>query len=327
MSLALDIETSIAFVIERATKTTAAQVTVAGTWVWEPKNASQWSADLAQTDGGVPLTLAYIANRDHVLYENARGPLNARFTDMKARTKQVVALMRGKALRDRTLAPAVDELTSKANTWTSIEKEGEECLAVWATTFGGAAYVPLATNTYAKFKALFEGAAAAPGVPAVLALRALKTPYNEALATARVSVGRYNTLISRLEDECVQWYSDATAVFLEGTPEGDMIRSTVPTSTDYNPPTGGGGTGLGTPTLIVAMGGGNITLTMTAEGTTFFNVYEKAPAAGEFVPVATGVTSGWTKALTGGSGEWIYKVAGTLMGEEGPMSDPVSQVV
>ena len=35
MSLALDIETSIAFVIERATKTTAAQITVAGTWVWD----------------------------------------------------------------------------------------------------------------------------------------------------------------------------------------------------------------------------------------------------------------------------------------------------
>jgi len=32
----------------------------------------------------------------------------------------------------------------------------------------------------------------------------------------------------------VAWYADATRVFLAGTPEGDMIRSTVPTP--YTPP-------------------------------------------------------------------------------------------
>jgi hypothetical protein len=290
------------------------------------KNSSQWAADLAQTEGGVPGTLAYIANRDHVLYENARGPLAARFADLKARTKQIVLLMRGRALRDANFAPAVDELTAKGNTWTTIESEAEECLAVWTTTFGGAAYAPVATNTYAQFKARFEGAPAAPGVPAIPALRALKTPYHEALAIARVSVGRYNALISRLEDECVQWYSDATAIFLEGTPEGDMIRSTVPTSSDYNPATGGANApGLGKPTVTAAMAGGSVTLTIVASGTTLFNVYEKAPAASDFMPVATGVASGWSKALTAGSGEWLYKVAGTLLGVEGPMSDPVSQ--
>ncbi len=328
MSLALDIETSIAFVIERSTKTNAAQVTVAPTWMWEAKNSSEWAADIAQTDGGVPGTLAFVANRDHVLYENARGVLGARFADMKARTKQVVLLMRGRALRDPRLAPAVDELSAKGNTWVTIESEAEDCLAVWTTTFGGAAYVPVATNTYAQFKTLFEGAPAAPGIPAIPALRALKTPYNEALAVARVSVGRYNALISRMEDHCVQWYGDATAIFLEGTPEGDMIRSTVPTSSDYNPATGGANApGLGKPTVTAAVAAGSISLTIVATGTTLFNVYEKAPAAADYMPVATGVASGWSKALTAGSGEWLYKVAGTLLGVEGPMSDPVSQTV
>ena len=328
MSLALDIETSIAFVIERSTKTTAAQVTVAPTWMWEAKNSSEWAADIAQTDGGVPGTLAFIANRDHVLYENSRGVLAARFADMKARTKQIVQLMRGRALRDPRLAPAVDELSAKASSWTGIESEAEDCLAVWTTTFGGAAYAPAPANTYAQFRALFEGAPAAPGIPAIPALRALKTPHNDALAIARVSVGRYNALISRMEDQCVQWYADATAIFLEGTPEGDMIRSTVPTSSDYNPATGGANApGLGKPTVTAAMAAGSISLTIVATGTTLFNVYEKAPAATDYMPVATGVESGWSKALTAGSGEWLYKVAGTLLGVEGPMSDPVSQTV
>ena len=334
MSLALDIETSVAFALHRATKTTAAQVTVAATWMWDAKNSSEWAADLAQTDGGVPGTLAYFANRDHVLYVNARGPLTARYADMKARTLQAVKLMRGRALRDRNLAPAVDELSAKGNTWTTIESEAEDCLAVWTTTFGGAAYTPVATNTYAKFKALFEGAPAVPGVPgvpavpAVPSLRALKTPYHDALAVARVSVGRYNALISRLEDDSVQWYGDATAVFLAGTPEGDMIRSTVPTSDDYNPATSGpAAPGVSKPTVTAAMAAGSITLTIEATGTTLFNIYEKAPASDAYMPVATGVESGWSKALTTGSGEWLYKVAGTLLGEEGPMSDPVSQTV
>ena len=328
MSLALDIETSIAFVIERATKTTSAQVTVAPTWTWEAKNASEWAADLAQTDGGVPGTLGFIANRDHVLYEVARGPLDARFADMKARTLQIVKLMRGRATREPMLAPAVDELSAKATSWKAIEEEAEDCLAVWTTAFGGATYAPSPGNTYAKFKALFEGAPATPNVPAIPALRALKTPHNDALAVARVSVGRYNALISRLEDQCVQWYGDATAIFLEGTPEGDMIRSTVPTSSDYNPATGGANApGLGKPTVTAAMAGGSIHLTIVATGTTVFNVYEKAPVATDYMPVATGVESGWSKALTAGSGEWLYKVAGTLLGVEGPMSDAVSQTV
>ena len=66
-------------------------------------------------------------------------------------------------------------------------------------------------------------------------LSTLKRVYNALLAKWQVSEGKYNALITRLEDECVSWYAEATKVFLEGTAEGDMIRNQVPT--DYNPPT------------------------------------------------------------------------------------------
>lgn len=34
----------------------------------------------------------------------------------------------------------------------------------------------------------------------------------------------------------VAWYADATRVFADGTPEGDMIRGTIPTTYDPAPP-------------------------------------------------------------------------------------------
>ena len=42
-----------------------------------------------------------------------------------------------------------------------------------------------------------------------------------------------HTLLGRLEDECVQWYAEATAVFPAGTTNGDLIRGQIPTS--YSP--------------------------------------------------------------------------------------------
>ena len=66
-------------------------------------------------------------------------------------------------------------------------------------------------------------------------LGTLKKNYKAALAKWRQSAGVLNVLFSRLEDECVAWYAEATKVFPEGTAAGDLIREQVPT--DYNPPT------------------------------------------------------------------------------------------
>jgi hypothetical protein len=42
---------------------------------------------------------------------------------------------------------------------------------------------------------------------------------------------------SIVERDCQNWKAEATKVFVEGTEIGDLIRSEVPTSSDYNPPT------------------------------------------------------------------------------------------
>ncbi len=332
MSLALDIETSIEFVIERANKTRAAQATLSAApeaWVWPEKTLAQWDADLLQTDGGTLGTLAYNANRDHVAFENAHGLLDERYGTMKARTKQAVLIMRGKAARNAALAPAVDELTAKASSWRGIEDEAEDCLAVWTTTFGGAAYTPAPGNTHAGFKVLFDGDAAA--VPPVASLRALKTPHREKLAVARVSTGLFNALVSRLENECVQWYADATAIFLEGTPLGDMIRNTVPTSNNYNPPTGGGGGGgtVPAPTGVAFTQenpGDAVVAAADAVSGGLFKVYQRgAGSGGDFALVSSGSTP--PLVFTISPGDYEFNMTVTLGGVESAPTSAVTLTV
>ena len=38
-----------------------------------------------------------------------------------------------------------------------------------------------------------------------------------------------------VETDCQDWYAEAIKIFVEGTEIGDLIRSQVPTSSDYSP--------------------------------------------------------------------------------------------
>lgn len=237
----LSISTSTDFVRLRTEKTRAAQAVLATNpgWVWPGKTLAQWDADIMQLDGGKEGTLAQRAIIADSEADTKRSALDIRYTTLHRVTLQAVGVMRARARTDARLRRAVDELSARGDSNRAIEEEGEELLATWKTTFGEA-FVPAPGNTYAGFKALFEGNGGA-----IPSLRALKTDYRLARAEARQEVGLYNELLVRLEDECIQWYAEATAVFPDGTNEGDFIRGEIPT--DYNAsdfgvgPGGGGG--------------------------------------------------------------------------------------
>ncbi len=48
---------------------------------------------------------------------------------------------------------------------------------------------------------------------------------------------RLNARLGIVERDCQDWYAEAIKVFVAGTEIGDLIRSEVPTTADYNPPT------------------------------------------------------------------------------------------
>ncbi len=238
----LDISTSIDFVKDRTAKTAAVQSTLAalptGAWVWPLKTVAAWTADDEQLDGAKSGTLAQVATVAGTEKQQTFSALDTRYKTLHARTLQAVGVMRSRALADSTLRPVVDELSARGDSNRAIEEEGEELLAAWSLEFGED-FLPAPDNTYATFNELFEGSASVP------TLRKLKSNYKEARTRARRAEGLYNGLITRLEDECVQWYAEACAVFPEGTDNGDLIRGQIPTI--YNPPTAAPAATTGTP--------------------------------------------------------------------------------
>lgn len=181
---------------------------------------------MEQLDGAKTGTLAQKAKAAATDKSIQFAALDARYTTLHTRALQAVGVMRSRALADPTLRPVVNELSARGDSNRAVEEEGEELLAAWSQEFGED-FVPAPGNTFEAFRALYEGSVTVP------ALRKLKSNYKESGTKARRAAGDFNTLIGRLEDECVQWYAEATAVFPEGTTNGDLIRGQIPTS--YSP--------------------------------------------------------------------------------------------
>ena len=231
--MALDLSTSIAFLKQRTDATLSVQSSIAGDWLWPLKTVALWQADSLALDQSQPGTLAQLAVDAATGAEQARGAIDARLAEMHRQTLATVGVMRVRALRDPDARAVVDELSARGNTRRSIEEEGAALLSAWKLEFGGAALVPAPGITYAGFETLFIGAAAAGGNPAVPSLRELKIDLSDASTTERKAVSRVNVLLERVERDVVDWYAEATAVFPEGTVNGDLIRSEIPTT--YTP--------------------------------------------------------------------------------------------
>jgi hypothetical protein len=237
----MNLITSIDFLKERADKTRSVQAQIAATWLWPLKTVAQWEADVLALDKTVEGSLAQLSIEAHTVAEAARGDLDARLAAIHTITVSVVGVMRVRAQRQPELGPVVDELSARADSRKGIEEEGTAVLSAWKLEFGGAAFVPAPGVTYDAFRELFYGraadAGATPPVTALDSLRELKDAYSDASTIDRRETGRLNARLGIVERDCVDWYAEATKVFVEGTEIGDLIRSEVPVSSDYNPPT------------------------------------------------------------------------------------------
>ena len=235
-----DITTSRAFVRERTEKTRAVQSTLAADsgWTWPTKTLAAWDADLVSMDATVNNSLAKTAAALEVDMLAARGLLDARLEAIHKYTLLVAGVMRVRAKTLPGLVDVVQRLTARGDSRTAIEEEANGLIAAWEEWEQqlGQTFNPAPGKSLVDFKVLVEGNGN-PAPPAVLlpSIGTLKKTYKAATAKWRRSEGLVNALYSRCEDECVNWYAEATRVFPQGTPEGDMIREQVPTS--YNPPT------------------------------------------------------------------------------------------
>ena len=234
-----DVSTSHAFVKERTEKTRAVQATLItdGPWTWPLKTLVQWDADLTALDASVNGSLAKVTDALDVDMLAARGLLDARVDAIHKYTLLAVGVMRVRAATLPGLLQIVNDLSARGDSRRAIEDEADELIAAWEewdSQVISPVFSPAPGKNLADFKLLVEGTIGSGQLTNPM-LGTLKKNYKAALAKWRQSAGLLNALFSRLEDECMAWYAEATAVFPEGTPAGDLIREQVPTN--YNPPT------------------------------------------------------------------------------------------
>lgn len=219
---------SLEFIKERASKTTAAakQLQAQAGWVFQEKDVAQMEDQLKGIIGDKAATPPRVGQEDVAQAAEAgmlteRGIWDAQLDVLHRYTVQGVGMAKNRFRKDRAKQSLLDALTASSNSRTETLKEALDWETAWIKL--DPAWAPLPANTLLLFKTLRQDC-----------VEKLQKNYLEARAAWREEAETLAGLARDMEDVNEAWYEDATRVFAAGTPEGDMIRGTVPTT--YNPP-------------------------------------------------------------------------------------------
>lgn len=206
---------SLDFCLQRAQATRAAQAAIILVWVWEEKSLAQWDAAIA----ALILQIEAVEDADADTL-GKRGDLDAALDALRSLTRRCLSIAKNKYRSTPAKLEVLANLHVEAGSRSGKIQESLEWESAWEEV--DAAWVPLTGVTLATFKTQR------------LAAQTLLETYTNTQASARGEATKLTQLKNQLSADCRAWYEAATNVFLEGTPEGDMIRSTVPTT--YTPP-------------------------------------------------------------------------------------------
>lgn len=229
-----------AFIIDRASKSTAVAVTFTALWTWEEKTPAQHDAQRV----GVEAADALAATKQAAML-GARANFDNALDQYHLWTAQALGMARNKARGDAGKRATLSTLGAGSSSRTGIREEGKRWLAWWLQF--DPAWVPLTGLTPAAFTALkvqIEGVDNPGGV----STPGLADLYDTKHGEWRAQVETADGLALALEDINEAWYAAATLVFPAGTPQGDLIRGQVPTT--YTP--GGGPPAPPPPTAVPA---------------------------------------------------------------------------
>jgi hypothetical protein len=202
---------SLEFVSDRTKATLSAQDSVKESWVWEEKTVEDWKKLSADFD-----TQSEAAQKSETFMLKCRGLLDASLADLHARTVQGVKMARVRYRSDPAQLAIVNRLSADGQDRDTILDQAQAWASAWAEL--DSSWAPVPTNTLDAFNELRAKALEQ------------EQDYIDAHTAWRAAAERLNQQAVVLNDLTVAWYAAATAVFAEGTAEGDMIRSTVPTT-------------------------------------------------------------------------------------------------
>ena len=199
------------FILARAVATRAAQDSLKATWTWEEKTLQAWDADIA----ALRLARENDTKAETALVER-RAEFHAATDELHRDTMQALALLKVRYRNEPAKSAVVANLRAEGDSRTAILNEAEAVAAAWAEL--DATFAPTPDNTLAAFNAL----------------RADCQAQRDMAARARTEERRFGgeaaERAAHLHDATIAWYAAATRIFPEGTPQGGLIRSTVPTT-------------------------------------------------------------------------------------------------
>jgi len=228
---------SIDFIKDRALKTISAAQQLAGSWTWQEKSIadmqSALTAIIGDRDAKPPVIgQEEIESQAEQVMLAARGAWDAALDRLHRQTVQGLGMARTRFRNDPAKLAQLSGLSAESNSRSETLAEALAWESAWASV--DPAWAPMPGNTLEAFKTL---------------RKQCNEDLQQAHATARtVWRGKASALAQMgrdLEDLSEAWYADATRAFPVGTPEGDTLRSTIPTT--YTPPSDKPGTPLAPP--------------------------------------------------------------------------------
>jgi hypothetical protein len=213
---------SVEFVKDRATKTLSAAKNLAAQWEWQDKSVAALEAEITAIIGDAAATPP-VKGQEQIVSEAeqamlaARGDWDAQLDILHGRTVQGVGMMKQRFRNDAAKLAVLAPLTASSNSRSETLEEALAWESAWTEV--DPAWAPLPANSLAAFRELRAQCAGE-----------LKTAYSNARATWRAEAEKLSAMVADLNDDIQAWYADATRIFLGGTPEGDMLRGTIPTT-------------------------------------------------------------------------------------------------
>ncbi len=221
---------TLAFIKDRAVKTISAAKQLASTWTWQTATPAQMQTALWAITGNSSVTPPVIGQEEIASAAEgtrvaAHGHWGTQMAELHRRTVQAVGMLKNKLQADPAAFAVVSGLSASSG---SRKETLDEALALESAWDNQApTWSPTTMNTLTAFKALRKQCA-----------EDLRTSFSDTHTTWRAEVNTLYAMANAVEQADEAWYLDATKVFPAGTPEGDMIRSTVPTTyTPVIPPT------------------------------------------------------------------------------------------
>jgi hypothetical protein len=191
---------------------------LAASWVWQRKPLVQMTADSmaarAQRDA--------LAGKDRDL-QMARVMADLALDGLHDQTVLAVRMARNLYRHDEIVLGSLTTLSADGKSRQDTLNEALAWLKAWER-LPDADWTPLPAVTQESFAALLTDAETKH--------RALAT----AMAEEREARRDFNQVLADLWTDCVDWYADATVVFPEGTPDGQLVRAIL----TRHAPSGGG---------------------------------------------------------------------------------------